>query len=84
MKGDIQTDTVQGYAYLASYLVNNDKSSLKDVEVAEAKEFVSDIKEHYGDDSRIVSTKGNEYFGYPEFGGVAGTLTDYVIHYREE
>lgn len=84
MKGDIQTDTVQGYAYLASYLVNNDKSSLNEQEIIEAKQFIDDIIDTYGDDARIVSVEGEEYFGYPEYGGLAGTLIDYVIHYREE
>lgn len=50
----------------------------------EAKQFIDDIIDTYGDDARIVSVEGEEYFGYPEYGGLAGTLIDYVIHYREE
>lgn len=76
---NIKVFKVKGYSHLAPFLVNGDSSGLSDEELFEADMFLESIQDVYGGDAYISSIENEEEFGVPEYGGLPGTVCDYIV-----
>ncbi|PKL13975.1 MAG: hypothetical protein CVV52_03690 [Spirochaetae bacterium HGW-Spirochaetae-8] len=75
----IKTSKIRGYEHWASFLINNDSTSLSESEMREAGEFLRRMRREYGPESQIVDCGASVEFGYPEYGGVAGSVVEYTV-----
>ncbi|MBJ2355047.1 hypothetical protein [Sphaerochaeta sp. S2] len=78
---DLQTDKVAHYAWMASYLINNDVTSLSEAEKKQADKFVEDIEEIYGQTASVIDCSEESVFGIPDWGGKPGSIVEYVVQY---
>ena len=84
---------IDGYAKYASYLVNNDSSSLTSEEQENADDFVDAIREDYPHANIMGITDGyfddNTYdlspdFGIPSYAPMgSGDIIQYIVYYKE-
>ena len=78
MKRSIHVEHIDGPAYLASALVNDDTSGLDDDGKRELRNF---LNYYIGEHGAVVATEGEEFFG--RLDGVQRILVTYVVHYIE-
>ena len=75
----IKTSKIKGYNYWASYFINNDASGLSIQEKSEADEFLRRMQREYGTEAYIADAGESSEFGYPEYGGLKGSIIDYTV-----
>lgn len=79
MKHRIRVEHIDGPAYLANALVNDDTSGLD----GDGKRALRDFLNYYiGEHGAVVATDGEEFIG--RFDGMQMMLTIYVVHYMED
>lgn len=75
---------IQGYKKLSNLLINNNKEGLSRDELREGLQFVDDYKKELGKDAVIIGKEKEEFEGYPEYGGVKGTLINYIVQSKKD
>jgi hypothetical protein len=76
---NIDYNKIAGYQHWASYFINNDATGLTELEKREADDFFIRMQREYGKEAYIADTEEGTHFGYPEYGGMFGTLTSYTV-----
>jgi hypothetical protein len=76
---DIDYNKIAGYQHWASYFINDDATGLTELEKREADDFLTRMQREYGKEAYIADAEEDTNFGYPEYGGMFGELTEYTV-----